>query len=343
MGLGKWHLGEQAEMHPNAQGFDHFTGFLAGGRSYWSIKNPDKTFMMQRNGKQVPEKEITYLTDWLTDEAVTMIKARDPKKPFFMYLSYNAPHTPMHAKDEDLAKYAHIKNKGRRIYAAMVHCMDENIGRLRTFLKDNKLQDNTLIIFTSDNGGATMNYSDNGVYRGMKGSKWEGGHRVPCLLYWPKGKIQGGHKSHLLVSTLDFMATSLDAAGKKNQIKALDLDGVSLLPAIKSESNAAGHETLFFRRAVAAGVRDGNWKLIRVEKKDKTYRYLLFDLSKDRGETRNLSQQEPERLQKLAAKLQKWETGIKDPAWREGEMWEKNQRLKHRMEVIGRDAERELP
>ncbi len=343
MALGKWHLGYLPEMHPNAQGFDHFSGFLEGGRSYWPVENLQGHGIMQRNGQQVPEKELTYVTDWLTDEAIRLIEKRNQEKPFFMYLSYNAPHTPMHAKEVDLAKYAHIKNKGRRTYAAMVHNMDENIGRFREFLKKNEMEENTLIIFASDNGGATINSSDNGIYRGMKGSKWEGGHRVPCLLYWPEGKIQGGRKSQMLISTLDFMATSLDAAGNKKLINDLDLDGVSLLPGLQAESDGTAHDILYFRRSVAAGIRDGNWKLIRVEEKDKSFRYLLFDLSKDQSETKDLSQQHPERVQKLAAKLQAWEAELKEPAWREGKMWENNQRLKHRMEVIGRDAERKLP
>lgn len=343
MALGKWHIGYLPEMHPNKQGFDYFTGFLGGGRSYWPIEKTTLHSMMQRNGVRVPESEITYVTDFLTDEAIRLVQKRDESKPFFMYLSYNAPHTPMHAKDEDLAKYAHIKNKGRRTYAAMVHSLDENIGRLRSFLAENNLQENTLVIFASDNGGATTNASDNGIYRGMKGSTWEGGHRVPCLFYWPKADLTGGRKSHLLVSTLDFMATSLDAAGRGDLVKKLNLDGVSILPALKAEADNNAHATLYFRRAVAAGVRDGNWKLIRVEKEDKSYRYLLFDLSKDIGETKDLSQKQPERVRTLAAKLSQWEKGIKKPTWREGEMWEKNQRLKHRMEVIGRDAERRLP
>lgn len=202
-GLGKWHLGYQAEMHPNRQGFDHFSGFLGGGRSYWPIEHPKSGNMMQRDGKQVPEKEITYVTDWLTDEAKRLIEHREPGKPFFMYLSYNAPHTPMHA--------------------------------------------------------------------------------------------------------------------------------------------TKGHDVLYFRRAVAAGLRDGSWKLIRVEKKDKSYRYLIFDLSSDIGETKNLAEQHPERVEQLAAKLAAWEEDLQPPDWREGDYWEKNQRLKHRMEVIGRDAERRLP
>ena len=343
MGLGKWHLGDQPEMHPNAQGFDSFSGFIAGGRSYWPVKNPNKNGMMQRNGVQVPEAEISYVTDWLTDEAIRLIEARDQAKPFFMYLSYNAPHTPMHAKEEDLAKYAHIENKGRRTYAAMVHSLDANVGRLRAFLAANQMQENTMLIFASDNGGATSNVSDNGIYRGMKGSKWEGGHRVPCLIYWPAGGIVAGVRVDLLSSTLDFMATSLDAAGNAQRIKALALDGISLLPELRKEAGVSEREILYFRRSVAAGVRDGDWKLIRVEKEDMSFRYLLFDLSNDIGETNNLSREHPERVQALAAKLKQWETSLEQPAWREGDYWENNQRKKHRMDVIGRDAERKLP
>ncbi len=343
MALGKWHLGSTPEMHPNAQGFDSFSGFIAGGRSYWPMEKPNKNAMMQRNGEQVPEQEIGYVTDWLTDEAVRLIEKRDQQKPFFMYLSYNAPHAPMHAKDEDIAKYAHIEKKGRRIYAGMVHNMDQNIGKLRAFLKANKMEENTMIIFASDNGGATVNSSDNGVYRGMKGSKWEGGHRVPCIVSWPNGGLTGGERNHMLSPTLHFMATSLDAAGSADKIKELELDGISLIPGLKKVANADRHQTLYFRRSVAAGVRDGLWKLIRVENEDKSFRYLLFDLSKDVGETKDLSQQHPERVAKLASMLKLWETGLQSPAWREGKMWEDYQRKKHNMDVIGRDAERKLP
>lgn len=343
MGLGKWHLGYIPEMHPNQQGFDHFSGFLAGGRSYWPIKKTNEHNMMQRNGKPVPEKEIKYVTNWLTDEALRLIRDRNRDKPFFMYLSYNAPHTPMHALEEDLSKYPNIKDKGRRTYAAMVDNLDQNIGKLRAFLQENKLSQNTMIIFASDNGGATVNSSDNGIYRGMKGSKWEGGHRVPCLIYWPDGGLQGGRVSHLLVSTLDFMATSLDAGGGIELIDSLKLDGVSLLEPLKQESETKAHDVLFFRRSAAAGVRDGHWKLIRVEEKDKSFRYLLFNLSKDIGETKNLAGQQPERVRKLAAMLKEWEKGLKPKGWAEGEYWAENQRKKHRMDVIGRDAERKLP
>lgn len=345
MCLGKWHLGSQPDMHPNAQGFDHFSGFIAGGRSYFPIKKTSANNMMQRNGKQVPESEIKYVTNWLTDEAIRLIGKRDHSKPFFMYLSYNAPHSPMHALEEDLALYQNIPKKGRRTYAAMVHNMDKNIGKLRAYLKEQKLSENTIVIFTSDNGGATTNSSDNGVYRGMKGSKWEGGHRVPCLIHWPAGGLSGGKKIDMLTSTLDFMATSLDAAGQQEKIKELDLDGISLLPGLRKVSSSEGHSTLYFRRSVAAGVREGNWKLIRVENddQDQSHRFLLFDLSKDPGETKDLTKQHPERVQKLAAKLIAWEKGLQAPAWREGKKWEGNQRKKHNMDVIGRDAERKLP
>lgn len=299
--------------------------------------------MLQRNGKQVPEEEISYMTDWLTHEAVSLIGNRQQEKPFFMYLSYNAPHTPMHAKKEDLAKYSHIKKKGRRIYAAMVDNMDANIGRLRDFLKKNQLEKNTLIIFASDNGGATTNSSDNGIYRGMKGSKWEGGHRVPCLLYWPNGKLTGGQKSELLVSTLDFMATSLDAAGEPALIKDLKLDGVSLLPLLQNEVTEEAHGVLYFRRTVAAGLRDGPWKLIRVENKDRSYTFTLFNLATDIGETVNLADKHPEKVKQLASKISIWEKGLMPPNWRNGEYWENNQRYKHRLDVIGRDAERRMP
>ena len=266
-----------------------------------------------------------------------------------MYLSYNAPHTPMHALKEDLERYSHIEDKRRRTYAAMVHNMDNNIGKVIAYLDEKQLRDNTLIIFASDNGGATHNASDNGIYRGMKGSKWEGGHRVPCIMNWPAGGLTGGKHIDLLTSTLDFMPTSLSAAGKPEIAQKLKLDGIDLLPEFKkvtqsqATKSAKGHDILFFRRAVAAGVRDGSWKLIRVKNEDATFRYLLFDISKDIGETNDLATQQPERVQQLAAKLKHWESTVQSPGWPTADKWKNFQRLKHNTNVIGRDAERKLP
>jgi len=344
MALGKWHLGSIPEMHPNKQGFDHFSGFIGGGRSYFPMlkKKPGLQNLMQRNGTPVPEVEITYVTDWLTDEAIRLIDHRDTSKPFFLYLGYNAPHAPMHAKKSDLEKYKNIEKRGRRIYAAMVDSMDQGIGKLRNYLDEKKLSDNTIILFTSDNGGATTNSSDNGIYRGMKGSEWEGGHHVPCIISWPNGGLSGGKITNSLTSTLDFMATSLDAGGKPELIKELKLDGVSLLP-IAKDLNAPIHQRLLSRRSAAGSVRDKQWKLIRVAEKDQSFRYLLFDLSKDIGETNNLAGKNPERVKELAGIMQKWEGHLIAPLWLEGEHWANNQRLKHKMSVIGRAAERKLP
>jgi len=342
MALGKWHLGAIPEMHPNQQGFDHFSGFIGGGRSYFPMKKPNAEHLLQRNGKQVPEKEINYLTDWLTDEAIRLIENRDQSKPFFMYLGYNAPHAPMEAKKEDLKKYKNIQKKGRRTYASMVDNLDQNIGKLRSYLDSKKLTPNTIIIFSSDNGGATVNSSDNGIYRGMKGSEWEGGHRVPCIISWPNGGFTDGKTTNALTSTLDFMATSLDVAGKKELITQLKLDGMSLLP-ISKNLDATIHTRLFTRRAAAGSMRDKQWKLIRVRELDGTFRYLLFDLSKDIGETNDLARKNPERVKELATIMKHWESPLKAPLWLEGDYWEKNQRLKHNVNVIGRDAERKLP
>jgi len=344
MALGKWHLGSIPEMHPNQQGFDHFSGFIGGGRSYFPIvnKKPGLQNLMQRNGKPVPEKEITYVTDWLTDEAIRLIEHRDTSKPFFMYLGYNAPHAPMQAKKSDLEKYNNISNKGRRTYAAMVDSLDQGVGKIRAYLDQKKLTDNTIILFSSDNGGATCNSSDNGIYRGMKGSEWDGGHRVPCIVSWPKGGFTGGKTTHSLTSTLDFMATSVDAAGKKELISKLKLDGLSLLP-IAKDLTAKIHTRLFSRRAAPGSTREKQWKLIRVQEEDKSYRYLLFDLSKDVGETNDLAAQNPERVAELAKTMKAWESPLMQPLWREGDIWENYQRLKHNVNVIGRAAERKLP
>ncbi|MCG9972558.1 sulfatase-like hydrolase/transferase [Christiangramia crocea] len=306
--LGKWHLGSEASDHPNNRGFDEFYGFLAGSRSYFPLKDPSENKMLQHNGKRVGFKG--YLTDILGDRAVQYVE-ENRDQPFFMYLAYNAVHTPMEAKKDDLEKY---KNHPRKELAAMTWSLDENVGKLRKKLKELGLLENTLIYFLSDNGGAHNNQSENGDLKGWKGNEFEGGHRVPFILSWP-GNIEGRETFEGLTSSLDIFPTSLAAAGIKTD--SLKLDGVNLIPFLKGEKQGDPHEKLFWRKLEEAAVRIGDNKVVRL----KNYGSVLYDLENDRGETQDLSTREPAIHQNLMKELESWESQIRKPLWAEESDW----------------------
>lgn len=307
--IGKWHLGATETDHPNKRGFDEFYGFLAGGRSYFPIKNPSKNLMLQQNGKRV--KFDGYLTDVLGDYSVKFVE-ENKDKPFFMYLSYNAVHTPMHAKEEHLEKY---KNHPRKKLAAMTWSLDENIGKLITKLKELNIYDNTLIYFISDNGGANNNTAKNGVLKGWKGNKFEGGHRVPFIVSWPK-EIKSNQTFNGLTSSLDIFKTSIAAANIKSK-NTPQLDGVNLLPYLKKEKTGNPHNELFWRKLEETGMRSNNFKLIKL----KDYGEVLYDLSNDISETKDLSKTKLETLNQLNKKLSKWESKLMNPLWKEEKNW----------------------
>ncbi|WP_017257326.1 sulfatase [Pedobacter arcticus] len=336
LAIGKWHLGDEEKHFPLNRGFDEFYGFVGGHRSFFPIKGKVPADQVIHNNKSiVSEDSVTYLTDMWTDKAISFMTQK-AEKPFFVYLAYNAVHTPVDAKKEYWDKFSSIADSGRRSYAALMASLDDNVGRLRQSLKENNLDENTLILFLNDNGGATTNSSDNGPLRGMKGSVWEGGTRVAMSMIW-KNKLPHNVTFDYPVNSLDFLPTSLAAANGK-QVGKKTLDGKNLLPYIKGETKEAPHEALFWRRGVAAAVREGNWKLIRVE----TDPILLFDLSKDLSETKNLAKENPEKVKHLLAKLAEWEKGLSKPHW-SSSYGPENLIIKHRMETVGRDMERMYP
>ena len=339
MAIGKWHLGMGEAHHPLNRGFDEFFGMLGGARSFFPVKgNISGGGRMLRGRTVVPEEKLTYTTDDFTDEAVAFIR-RNTETPFFLYLAHNAVHTPMHGKPDLIERFAEIEPKSRRTYAAMTAALDEGIGKLLATLRETKLESSTLVILINDNGGATNNASDNGPYRGMKGSKWEGGIRVAFLAQWP-GRLPAGKTYDKPVISLDILPTCLAASGADpDRRKERKLDGVNLLPYLAGKKADPPHEILFWRRGVAAAVRKGPWKLIRV----KGNPTLLFDLEKDRGETRDIAKDHPQVVSELLAALADWEKQLSPPKWVEGKHWETNQVLKHRLDVVGRAAERRLP
>jgi arylsulfatase A-like enzyme len=334
--IGKWHLGEADEYHPTRRGFDEFHGLLKGSRSYWALdEDAPRARRLLDGDKTIAEPDDLYVTDWITAKTVAAIR-RDRSAPFFLFVSYTAVHTPMHAKEEDLAGVAGVEPQRRRKLAAMTEALDRGISEILHAIDDAGIDDQTLVIFLNDNGGATNNGSSNGPYRGMKGSKWEGGIRVPMVIRYP-GVLPAGAVYDEPVMSFDLTATALAIADALPGDRRLD--GVDLRPFVRGQTNKPPHEALFWRRGVAAAVRAGDMKLIRVE----TNPVMLFDLASDPGETTNLAPERPEIVAELTRRLEQWEEGLAEPTWVTADPWRRNQILKHRMEVVGREAERELP
>ena len=302
--LGKWHLGESESDHPNKRGFDDFYGFIGGSRSYFPIENPSQNHTLQHNGERVIFDG--YLTDVLGDKSASYVEEHQ-NNPFFMYLAYNAPHTPMHAKAEHLEKF---KDHPRKKLAAMTWSLDENIGKLIDKLEETNQLENTLIFFLSDNGGSPHNTSDNGPLKGWKGNKFEGGHRVPFIVHWDK-EIKGNQKFNGLTSSLDIFSTSIAAAGIKN---TFDLDGTNIIPYLKGEVKGNPHEKLFWRKLNEAGARIGDQKLVRLKGYGSTY----YDLKNDLGETTDLTNSNKSTSDILHKELENWETQLMEPLWNEG-------------------------
>ena len=314
--VGKWHLGNAEQFHPQRRGFDEFYGFLGGAHSYF----PGQGVPILRGNTPVDEQE--YLTDAIGREAVAFID-RYRSEPFFLYVAFNAVHTPMHADDARLAKFASIEDEQRRTYAAMMSAMDDAIGRVRDKLRDTGLEENTLVFFISDNGGPTMigttrNASSNAPLRGSKRTTLEGGVRVPFFVSWP-GHVPAGTVYDEPVIQLDIVTTALAAAGVDVPADA-KLEGVELLPYLNGERDAPPHEALYWRFGEQMAIRQGDWKLVRYDPRVDDQRGLatepkLYNLASDIGETKNMLEDEPERAAALQAAWDKWNESNVPPKW----------------------------
>ncbi len=310
--FGKWHLGESAPFHPNKRGFDEFWGFLEGHRSYFYGSDndiPGNPHEIQHNGKHV--EFDGYLTDMLGEKTIDFID-QNKKNPFFVFLSFNAVHTPMQARKDVLDKF---KDHPRKELAAMTWSMDEAVGKVVARLKAEGLYKNTLIFFLSDNGGAANNQSSCLPLKGWKGNKFEGGHRVPYLVVWPE-KLEGGKRYDELTSALDIFATSMAAAGI-TEASGKPLDGVNLIPHLTGDNSSAPHNQLFWRKEGMAATRENNWKLIRLD----NYGYRLYNLEDDLGETLDHSIENKEQFNKMVQSLEHWESNLTEPWWREAKDW----------------------
>ena len=333
--VGKWHLGLADRFHPIRRGFDEFHGLRAGSRSYFGddrLAKGDRRYehVTEDDSSLTPEAEIEYLTDTMTNDAVDFIR-RHADRPSFLVVAYTAPHGPMHARPDDLEAIDETLRGKRRTYAAMMRALDRGVGRIADAIDETGRD--TMLLFVNDNGGATNNASDNGPWRGMKGSLFEGGIRVPAFIH-RTSTIPAGSVDHPTTS-LDLVATAIAATGADGA----GLDGIDLAPWLTAAMAPPPSRSLCWRRGPVAAIRDGDLKLIRVEEAGS----MLFDVDADPGETTNLAGRRPAEVVRLLAGLAAWEHGLVEPRWTTGEYWRRNLLKKHRMDVRGREAERALP
>lgn len=302
--VGKWHLGYKDGLTPPDRGFNSFFGFLGGAHNY---RRSGQGGAILRGKEKT--SEAAYLTYAFGREAVGFIEA-NKSRPFFLYLPFNAVHAPLQAPTRLAEKTASFPEGKRRTFAGMLMAMDEAVGQVLTALKKSGLDENTLVIFISDNGGPTpQTTSSNGLLRGFKGQTWEGGIRVPMLLRW-KEKLPAGKEFKQPAIALDIVPTVLAASG--NPISAEEkLDGVNLLPFLTGGDKGAPHERLCWRFGQQQAIREGNWKLVTSQGTTDA----LFDLSTDLGEKNNLAASEPARVREMKAKWEAWSKTLMAPKW----------------------------
>jgi len=296
--FGKWHLGQGDKFHPMARGFDEFFGFLAGQHSYHDSNAEGPNPLL--DGRKVV-RETDYLTDAFADRAVDFIKRRK-SQPFFLYLAFNAVHTPMHATEKYLARFPHIVDNQRRTYAAMLSAMDDGVGAVLSELREAGIEQDTLIFFLGDNGAPLKERAWNGSLNeplvGEKGMLTDGGIRVPFLAAW-KGVLPAGKAYDRPVISLDVAATAVAASGLPPDPA---LDGVDLLPHVTGERPAAPHEFLYWRFRSQAAVLSGRWKLVLLGPDHR----FLFDLDGAAGETASVAGRHPEVVGRLEGALRAW-------------------------------------
>lgn len=320
--IGKWHLGAHPDFHPLKRGFNEFFGMLGGGHRYLpeeltvketgQAKSEEDSYRLWILRNHEPVKTTQYLTDEFSDEAVRFI-ARNKAKPFFLYLAYNAPHGPLQATEKYLSRFPNIENSKRRTYAAMVSAVDDGVGRVLAELRQQGLEENTLVFFLSDNGGPTPdNASNNKPLRGDKGSPWEGGFRVPFAVQWP-GHLPKGTAYDQPVSSLDIFATMTALANVPTKTNHL-LDGVNLMPYLTGKNSGAPHDAIYLRMfdRGAFAVRSGDNKLV-IPSRGKTAE--LYNLTRDIGESKNLAVAEPAVLKELEARRVGWEQLLIEPVF----------------------------
>lgn len=326
--VGKWHLGHADKKYwPQNRGFDHFYGNLVGEVDYFT-KDRGGVVDWQRNGRFF--KEDGYFTDLIGDEAVHLIEEHDTTKPFFLYFASLAPHAPFQAPEKDVERYATIEDEKRRTYAAMITALDDQVGRIVAALEAKGMRDDTLIVFSSDNGGATSSLfatgarspeergdevagtlpASNGKFRGGKGSLHEGGVRVPTIFNWP-----GRLKPRIVEEPLhmvDVMPTLLSLAGAAGDPNH-PMDGKDVWPVLADGRNSPHEDILINVEPFRGAIRKGNWKLVKIPLlPGKTE---LFDLAEDPAERQNMADRFPEVVADLEARLLEYASQAKMSEW----------------------------
>jgi len=325
--IGKWHLGGFTDgMMPNDQGFDD--SLMLNSSLYFPKNHPDivnakidssvedmvwasSQYAASFNGSK-PFKPGGYITDYYTDEAVKVID-NNKDRPFFLYLGHFAPHNPLQSLKKDYEKHSHMENHTLQVYAGMIEALDRSIGKILSALEKNGLTENTLIIFTSDNGGAGYIGLDNinKPYRGWKLTHFEGGMHIPFFAKWPT-KIKKGMKYDKRIHHTDIFSTILGAANIEHP-KEITIDGVNLIPFLNDEKIGEPHETLYWKNVTYQAIIHDNWKLMRSKyPKEKEY---LYNLGKDPYEQSNLAMSEPEIKSLLHEKLNTHIESMPEPSW----------------------------
>lgn len=305
--VGKWHLGHTTPAQlPRARGFDHHYGLYCGMIDYFThSRSPNASLDWRRDGR--PLREEGYSTELLGDEAVRVVERQKPDRPFFLYLAFNAPHSPLQAPESHLAQYSQIANKKRRTYAAMVSCLDDQVGRLVKALEERGLRNKTLILFSSDNGGPPNLGATNTPLRGGKHTLYQGGVQVAAFANWP-GKIEAGVRREGLLHMVDWYPTLLGLAGAP-VTSAGPLDGMDIWAAVSRGAPSPRKELLVNLEDHRGAVRSGDWKLVVHEREQGGPNIELFNLAADPSEERNLAAQHPERVAELQKRLEHYRRG----------------------------------
>lgn len=324
--IGKWHLGAAKGMRPEDQGFDdslYMAGTLYLPEDHKDVVNAKRStdsvdrmlwaagrYAVQFNGGELFQPDA-YLTDYFTNEAIKVI-SNNQHRPFFLYLAHWAVHNPLQALKNDYDTFPHIESHNLRVYSAMIRALNRSVEKIQQVLEDKGLADNTLIIFTSDNGGAGyLGLPDiNKPFRGWKLTHFEGGTHVPFMASWP-ARIKAGSKMHDPVHHVDLFHTFAGAAGGKVHFKR-KLDGANLLPFISGERSGKPHQTLFWREGYHQAVLHKGWKLIRSKNPEKKW---LFNLARDPTEQNNLALAHPEMVVELESLLSKHNAEQATPLW----------------------------
>lgn len=318
--VGKWHLGGTPPYHPQRRGFDRFFGFLHEGHFYVSPGTDvvshlrpneppyDEENPLLRGSKPRAEKE--YLTEAFTREAVSFVRS-NRRRPFFLYLAYNAVHSPMQVPRRYPDRFPGIRDPHRRVFAGMLSALDDSAGAVLKAIHEAGLDRDTLVFCLSDNGGPTQELtSSNRPLRGGKGQLYEGGIRIPFLARWT-GRLPAGKVEQRPVSSLDLVPTAMAAAGAP--LSPAETDGVDLLPYLGGARTGVPHETLFWRMGASIALRRGDWKLVRQAGRGApASAFELYDLARDPGESMDLAAREPERARELRAALDRLDA----EAWR---------------------------